>query len=106
MATNIYDSGGSLGGIICTFSCFVCCAECPTNLLPKFLQFITPCLVAEILKFHLRQLMGFGGRKVLRSCLARVLLIRCSYKGFSEEVALERASQADTRFLGVCGSPS
>ena len=26
---------------------------------------ITPCLVAEILKFHLRELLGFGGRKKL-----------------------------------------
>ena len=25
-------------------------------------QFITPCLVAENLKFHLRELLGFGGR--------------------------------------------
>ena len=24
-------------------------------------QFITPCLVADILKFHLRELLGFGG---------------------------------------------
>ena len=27
-------------------------------------QFITACLVAEILKFHLRELLGFGGRNV------------------------------------------
>ena len=26
-------------------------------------QFITPCLVAEDLKFYLRELLGFGGRK-------------------------------------------
>ena len=25
-------------------------------------QFITPCLVAEIIKFLLRELLGFGGR--------------------------------------------
>ena len=29
-------------------------------------QFITPCLVAEILKFHLRELLGFGGRQNMR----------------------------------------
>ena len=27
-------------------------------------QSITPCLVAEILKFHLRELLGFGGHKI------------------------------------------
>ena len=26
-------------------------------------QFMTPCLVAENMKFHLRELLGFGGRK-------------------------------------------
>ena len=30
-------------------------------------QFITPCLVAENMKFHLRELLGFGGRKTLRT---------------------------------------
>ena len=25
-------------------------------------QFVTPCLVAENMKFHLRELLGFGGR--------------------------------------------
>ena len=29
---------------------------------PNSSQFITPCLVAEILKFLLRELLGFGGR--------------------------------------------
>ena len=29
-------------------------------------QFITPCLEAEILKFHLRELLGFWGRKYSR----------------------------------------
>ena len=28
-------------------------------------QFITPCLVAEILQFHLRELLGFGGHSVI-----------------------------------------
>ena len=44
-ATNFYDSGGSLGEelgeelgeIFWAFSCFICCAEWPTDLLPKFL---------------------------------------------------------------------
>ena len=53
-ATNFYDSGGRIGRRIgrnfCAFSCFICCPERPTNLLPKSSsQFITPCLVAEIL---------------------------------------------------------
>ena len=30
-------------------------------------QFITPCLVAENLKFHLRELLGFGGRNFVSS---------------------------------------
>ena len=30
---------------------------------PNSSQFITPCLVAEIFKFLLRGLLGFGGRK-------------------------------------------
>ena len=44
-ATNICDSGGSLGEelgedlgeIFWAFSCFICCVEWPTNLLPKLL---------------------------------------------------------------------
>ena len=39
--TKFYDSGGSLGEelgkMFCAFSCFICCAEWATNLLPKFL---------------------------------------------------------------------
>ena len=31
-------------------------------------QFITPCLVAENLKFHLHELLGFGGRKISDIC--------------------------------------
>ena len=33
----------------------------PQILSPNSSQFISPCLVAEILKFHLRELLGFGG---------------------------------------------
>ena len=29
-------------------------------------QFITPCLVAEIMKFHLRELLGLGGRNTCK----------------------------------------
>ena len=34
---------------------------------PNSSQFITPCLVVEILKFLLRELLGFGGHKRFRS---------------------------------------
>ena len=34
----------------------------PQMFSPNSSQFITPCLVAEILKFHLRKFLGFGGR--------------------------------------------
>ena len=32
---------------------------------PNSSQFITPCLVAESIKFHLRELLDLGGRKIL-----------------------------------------
>ena len=34
-------------------------------------QFITPCLVAEISKFHLRELLGFGGNKKIAAIFWR-----------------------------------
>ena len=46
------------------FRASICCAETTTNLLPNSSQFITPCLVAEISKFHFRKLRGFGGHKI------------------------------------------
>ena len=33
----------------------------PPNFSQNSSQFITPCLVADISKFHLRELLGFGG---------------------------------------------
>ena len=35
--TPSHSLGEELGEIFCAFSCFICCAEWPTNLLPKFL---------------------------------------------------------------------
>ena len=35
---------------------------------PNSFQFITPCLVAEILKFHLRELLGFGAARIFGCC--------------------------------------
>ena len=72
-ATNFYDSGGSLGEelgeelgeIFWAFSCFVCCTEWPTNLLPKFLPiYHTMSCDWNEKKSHLRELLGLGGRKL------------------------------------------
>ena len=59
------ELGEILDDIFSAFSCFICCAERPTqNFSPNSSQFITPCLVTapvtEISKFHLRELLGLG----------------------------------------------
>ena len=72
-ATNFYDSGGSLGKELSEESGEIFCAcrasfavvavqNDPQIFSQNSSQSITPCLVAENLKFHLRELLGFGGR--------------------------------------------
>ena len=72
-ATNIYDSGGTSevwaensAKNWAKFSAHIRASLAVQNdpqiFSPNSSQFSTPCLVAEILKFHLRELLGFGGR--------------------------------------------
>ena len=67
-ATNLYDSGGSLGeelrrrigrNFSAHFRASFAVQNEPQIFSQNSSQFITPCLVAEILKFHLCELLGF-----------------------------------------------
>ena len=65
-ATNFYDSGGSVGEELgdefsAHFRASFAVQNDPRIFTQNSSQFITPCLVAEILKFILREFLGFGG---------------------------------------------